>query len=55
MQSLNIALMSSMFSVLKLERSREVKLEQPSNINPMFFTFSVLKLERSREVKFLHL
>ena len=40
------------FSVLKLERSREVKFWQPLNIPLMSFTFSVLKLERSREVNF---
>ena len=39
------------FSVLKLERLREVKLEQSENILLMFCTFSALKLERLREVK----
>ena len=39
------------FSVLKLERLREVNFWQSSNILLMSCTFSVLKLERSREVK----
>ena len=36
--------------VLKLERSRLVKLETPRNINSILVTADVLKLERSRLV-----
>ena len=43
--------MSVTFEVSKLERSRTVKDEQPSNISIIFVTFEVSKVERSREVK----
>ena len=38
----------------KLERSRAVKEEQPSNIPFISFIFEVSKSERSREVKEEH-
>ena len=36
---------------MKLERSREVKDEQPENISLILLTFEVSKLVRSRVVK----
>ena len=39
------------FCVLKCDKSREVKPEQPENIPPMLVTFCVLKCDKSREVK----
>jgi hypothetical protein len=41
----------STFEVSKLERSREVKEQQPWNIYLISSTFEVSKLKRSREVK----
>ena len=37
--------------VSKLDKSKEVKPEQPENIPPMEVTFWVLKLDKSKEVK----
>ena len=39
------------FCVLKCDKSREGKPEQPENIPPMLVTFCVLKCDKSREVK----
>ena len=51
MQLQNIQLISVTFEVSKLERSREVKEEQPENILFIFVTLEVSKLEKSIEVK----
>ena len=39
------------FWVLKCDKSREVKPEQPENMKLMSVTFWVLKLDKSKEVK----
>ena len=38
-QNINMLLMFTTFSVLKLDSSRDVRLEQPQNIKPIFVTF----------------
>ena len=39
------------YCVLKCDKSKEVKTEQPENIQRMEVTFCVLKFFKSREVK----
>ena len=47
--------MSVTFCVLKCDKSKEVKPEQPENITDMPVTFCVLKCDKSKEGKPEHL
>ena len=43
--------MSVTFCVLKCDKSKEVKRQQPENIAPISVTFWMLKCDKSKEVK----